>query len=170
MPEVGDKYHRVMEMAESFYLGEEYVDAAKAKNVKMFPKKPEEPYGSGDPLSNPKRDRRSKDPVPPQQDLPDSVIGALQAAFVLGGLDGRTSFQSPKYAYAKVVGLLTMQQLGPLVAPEEEDFDPERKTLSFQVARHNTEGEDHPIPTNRTVVLSWVPTETNQFSVDVEIR
>lgn len=172
----GRRYLEVMSFNESLTMSEtEYVDAAKAKDGKMFPKKPDAPWGKGDKLSTPQKDAKAKADTYPTEKLPDGLVGQLQIAFALAGLSEPSplaTWQSPRYAYDKVVAVLATHGLMPAEEPEADAFGPESKSLKIKVCKHATQDYDQdsePIATHTTIDLEWAAKQPNQFEVTAEV-
>lgn len=172
MPDVGAKYAAVMRFEETCLLAEEYVDAAKAKDGKMFPKKPEQPYGKGDKLSTPEKDKRAKDPVPATETLPHGVEGELQLRLAMDGIDPRgttRTFQSPVYAYRQVLAILSSMGLCAMEEVEADALALDSAGITIKVGKVNPDGADNPIPTSTSISLKWTVTQPNQISTQAEV-
>lgn len=172
-------------MLESFdeSLTEEYVDAARAKDGKMFPKKPEQPYGKGDKLSTPQKDVKAKPDTYAAAPLSDGEVGLIMVGLVGAGMmvacpdasaapGSLAPWRCPSYAYEKVVSILSGLGLEPEAPPEADAFGKEKTSYTVKVCRHVTQDYDQdsdPAGTHTSITLSWVEKQPAQFEVSAEI-
>jgi hypothetical protein len=179
----GKKYLQLMAFDEALVLPAG-ADLDEAKDGKMFPKRPEEPWGKGDKLSTPQKDVKAKPEEYPAEALSDGEVGllmiALAGAGILSSSPGAATlpgsvatWRCPSYAYEKLVSILAGAGLVPSEPPAEGSFGADKTSLSVAVSKHNVADYDqdsNPIPTGVSVTLTWTATQPGQFTVAADIK